>query len=572
MGGLELAERRTEVLEDSRLGAMLRERQLLPEQAEAFQAREGRSSAQEIRLQIADQTSHEGFDAVVITDPSARYRTTSFYNHDMGLDSAGRTIISADGNGWLITDNRFTEQVQREAPDIHLIPRDEEGVANPGWVKSLVNYAQRQGWKKIGFDPETLTKKDYDELALESANRGIELAPSSAVEAVLGRPEHAETPVISSLNQDTVSPDLLDRRLTELQSRLKSGETGAEAILITSIENVRYLTGKYVHDRETDELYSPFWALVKADGKDIEIFPQSEASSAISGLSNNARIIVETQYMSVAQYNEIAHALGEERLVKANDTIELIRQKKDPWEIEQTRQATEITDQALQGFLENDLYPGMTEQQAVECIDNRMKALGATSLAFPTIVASGPNAALPHHIPGDRQMQEGETIIIDMGARYNGYCADMTRTVFIGYVSEEWRDIYNLVLHALQETEKATKAEMPGVEIDRVARDIITRAGHGAEFLHGTGHATGLDIHEDPRLGKTSKDIVPLNSIVTIEPGIYVAGKGGVRIEDAVVVGQDGIEILTSTPKDLPLQTQFNAIVVPIRRTSSLRT
>jgi Xaa-Pro aminopeptidase len=198
-----------------------------------------------------------------------------------------------------------------------------------------------------------------------------------------------------------------------------------------------------------------------------------------------------------------------------------------------------------------ELRPGMTEREIAWRLEVEMRQRGADALSFPIIVASGPNGAMPHHRPADRAVQAGETITIDMGCVVGGYCSDLTRTVVIGEPDPKFWEVYDLVLRAQQTCEDKLKAGMTGNAGDALARDVIAAAGHKEHFGHGTGHGVGLAIHEDPRLTYTSagEAVVEEGAVVTVEPGVYVPGWGGVRIEDMVVVGKDRCHVLTTAHK-----------------------
>jgi Xaa-Pro aminopeptidase len=191
----------------------------------------------------------------------------------------------------------------------------------------------------------------------------------------------------------------------------------------------------------------------------------------------------------------------------------------------------------------------MTEQEVAWELEKAMREGGAEDVAFDTIVGSGPNGALPHARISDRQIREGEPIVIDMGAKYRGYLSDMTRTVWLGEPDERLREVYRVVLQAQRAGREAVRPGAGGQQLDAIAREVITEAGYGEYFGHGLGHGVGLAIHEEPRLGKTSTSVLEANMDVTVEPGIYLPGWGGVRIEDLVVVTDRGADILTKSPK-----------------------
>jgi Xaa-Pro aminopeptidase len=182
-----------------------------------------------------------------------------------------------------------------------------------------------------------------------------------------------------------------------------------------------------------------------------------------------------------------------------------------------------------------------------------MRQLGASAPSFETIVASGPNAAMPHHRPGARTIQAGEPVVLDFGARFDGYCSDMTRTVWVGKLADpELRRAVDVVLESQAAGVAAVQAGVDCAEVDKVCREVIANAGWGDLFVHGTGHGVGLDVHEAPSVAATSTDTLQVGHVVTVEPGVYLPGLGGVRIEDTVVVTEAGCRSLTSTPKDAP--------------------
>ena len=230
--------------------------------------------------------------------------------------------------------------------------------------------------------------------------------------------------------------------------------------------------------------------------------------------------------------------------------VEKLREVKDEDELSRIERACDITCQAFE-YICGFIKPGLTEREVQLAMDYKMLALGSQGLAFDTIVASGENGSLPHAVPGDRVIEEGDMVTMDFGARFECYDADMTRTVAVGQPSDKMRKIYDIVLHA-QETAQAAIA--PGVncsEIDKIARDIITEAGYGECFGHSTGHGVGIDIHEEPRVSARSTQVLQPGHIITVEPGIYVPGLGGVRIENTNVVTDTGVRALCYASKEL---------------------
>ncbi len=243
------------------------------------------------------------------------------------------------------------------------------------------------------------------------------------------------------------------------------------------------------------------------------------------------------------------------KLVPRNAEINGFRGQKEDWELELMRKAQAITDKAFSEVI-GRIKVGMTELELQAELIYCLYKNGATGLAFDPIVVSGPNTSLPHGVAGERKIQAGDFITMDYGASYMGYCSDMTRTVAVGHATEEMVKVYNTVLKAQLAGLAISRAGVPGVEIDAAARKVITEAGYGPYFGHGYGHSLGLEIHEAPNPNPRNPEPMPEGAVASAEPGIYLPGKFGVRIEDTCVYRKDGIEILTGSPKEL--------IVVPV--------
>ena len=237
-------------------------------------------------------------------------------------------------------------------------------------------------------------------------------------------------------------------------------------------------------------------------------------------------------------------------LVPRNAEINGFRGTKEDWELELMRKAQAITDKAFAEVITR-IKPGMTELELQAELIYCMYKNGGTGLAFDPIVVSGPNTSLPHGVAGERVIKEGDFITMDFGASYMGYCSDMTRTVAVGYATDEMREIYETVLKAQEAAIAVTKAGVPGKEIDAVARNIIKEAGYGEYFGHGYGHSLGLEIHESPSPNAGNADPMPVGAVCSAEPGIYLPGKFGVRIEDVTIITEDGCEDITKSPKNL---------------------
>lgn len=261
------------------------------------------------------------------------------------------------------------------------------------------------------------------------------------------------------------------------------------------------------------------------------------------------RLGFEENYLSVAEfrnYEKHLHAA----LVPMNDRINGFRGVKEEWELDLMRRAQEITDKAFADVLPR-IMAGMTELEVQAELIYCLYKNGSQGLAFDPIVVSGPKTSMPHGVAGERVIQPGEFITMDFGAKYRGYCADMTRTVAVGFVTEEMEQVYNTVLEAQKAALAMTRAGVPGKDIDGVARKIITDAGYGPYFGHGYGHSLGMEIHEPPNPNWANNEPMPLNAVASAEPGIYLPGKFGVRIEDVTVYGADGVENITHSPKNL---------------------
>lgn len=232
------------------------------------------------------------------------------------------------------------------------------------------------------------------------------------------------------------------------------------------------------------------------------------------------------------------------------ELVDRLRRIKDEREIASIAAAAELGDQVY-AELEEAGFGGRSEREVALWIEERMRRLGASGPSFPPIVAAGSNGALPHAEPGERAIASGDLVVVDLGAVVDGYCSDCTRTYACGEVSEPAREVYEVVLRAQSTSLDAVAAGRTGRELDAVARDLIEAAGHGERFGHGLGHGVGIAVHEPPRLSKRSGDVLLAGDVITVEPGIYLPGEFGVRIEDLVVVGRDGVRNLSGRPKEL---------------------
>ena len=253
--------------------------------------------------------------------------------------------------------------------------------------------------------------------------------------------------------------------------------------------------------------------------------------------------------MSLGQYNALTKDLHA-KLVNANGLITGLRASKDEEEFARMVKAQEITDRAFSEIL-NFIKPGMTEAEIAAKLVFDMMRFGAQRTSFDPIVASGPNGSKPHAIPGPRQVRTGEFITMDFGCVYEGYCSDMTRTIALGSIDEDKRQVYDTVLKAQLAGIAASKAGVPGVEIHKAAAQVIQEAGYGPYFGHGYGHSVGIEIHESPNANTRDHTPMPVGAMVSAEPGIYLPGQFGVRIEDVVRMEEGGCTDITHSPKEL---------------------
>ena len=257
----------------------------------------------------------------------------------------------------------------------------------------------------------------------------------------------------------------------------------------------------------------------------------------------------EEAYLTVAEFQGFEKNLNA-KLVPYNAKIAAFRAVKEEWELENMRKAQKIADKAFAEVLPR-VKKGMSELELQAELIYCLYKNGAHGLSFDPIVVSGPNSSMPHGVAGERKIQDGDFITMDFGVLYNGYCSDMTRTVAVGYATEEMKTVYNTVLAAQLAGLAITKAGVPGKDIDAAARQVIVDAGYGPYFGHGYGHSVGLEIHEAPSPAGKNDQPMPLYAVASAEPGIYLPGKFGVRIEDCVIYTEDGYENLATSPKEL---------------------
>ncbi len=339
------------------------------------------------------------------------------------------------------------------------------------------------------------------------------------------------------------------------------GEKELDQLFVSDLVNVRYLTGftgtngacligsdelvfftdfRYTERAKTE--VSPEWERPEAER---ELVPQ------IVGRMKG-RVGFEDAKLSVRQLARLEAAAGEDvELIPAGDLVEQLRAVKEPEELERIAAAAELSDGVYEWALERGLA-GRSERDVARAVEARIRELGAEP-SFPPIVAAGENGALPHAEPGEREIGSGELVVFDMGSLLDGYCSDCTRTFATGDPGDDAREVYEIVLRAQLAALEAVRPAASGKEVDAVAREMISEAGHGDHFGHGLGHGVGLEVHEGPRLSSTSEDDLFEGNVVTVEPGIYLAGRFGVRIEDLVVVTADGYRNLSGVPKELQI-------------------
>ena len=337
-----------------------------------------------------------------------------------------------------------------------------------------------------------------------------------------------------------------------------------DGLLLTGLSNIRYLTG-----------FSGSSALLVVTARDVVFITDFRyQTQAVEEIGDIARVSIEASSLWTGLWQQLASlpsvtVLGFEtahiqhrdfqRLVEAGarwqwrptvDLVETLRERKDESEIARIRAAADVATRALDRTL-TSVSAGMTELQVAGVLEKALRDEGSEGFPFPSIVASGPRSALPHARSSARAIERGDFLLMDFGAEVGGYCSDMTRTVVIGSASDEHRQVYDVVRVANERAAKGVRAGMSGRDADAIARQYIERAGYGDLFGHSLGHGIGLEVHEAPRLAKTAEGALPEGAVVTIEPGVYRPGWGGVRIEDDVVLGADGPQILTQFPREL---------------------
>ncbi|MEA2147059.1 MAG: Xaa-Pro aminopeptidase [Solirubrobacteraceae bacterium] len=354
-------------------------------------------------------------------------------------------------------------------------------------------------------------------------------------------------------------------RTERLLARLPEFEV--DLMVVSDLTNVRYLTGytgsnglvligggrrDFLTDfRYVEQAAAEVEAGFERHTVSLDLLEATVELIEAAAANGTPRVGFEDEHMTVKQYDRLSDKLGDRAaLVGVSGVVEGLRRVKDAEEIARIAAAAEMADAALRRVVGEGLE-GRTERDVALALESDMRRRGASRPSFDTIVAAGPNGALPHAKPRDVDIRRGDLVVIDWGGVLDGYCSDCTRTFSIGEPSPEAREVYELVLEAQLAGLHAVRAGVGGRAVDDTARAIIDDAGHGEHFGHGLGHGVGIEVHEAPRLSQRSHDELVPGNIVTVEPGVYLPGKFGVRIEDLVAVTDQGCDVLTSLSKEL---------------------
>ncbi len=345
---------------------------------------------------------------------------------------------------------------------------------------------------------------------------------------------------------------------------------GLDALLITNPADIRYLTGfrgedsyavvgsrglVVISDFRFQEELARLNGHVRVHIRGAGPMMNAVRDVALAARPAPGRIGVQAEHVSLEQRRLLAAAVGARRITPVAGLLAEVRLIKDASEIGLLRRALRIQEEALIATLES-IRPGQSESLIAARLEYEMKARGAEGISFAPIVAAGANGSLPHAVPGEAKVANGKPLLIDWGARVGGYCADLTRTFTFGRWPKPLASVYQVVLRAQEAAIQAIRPGARAADVDAVARDIISMAGYGDQFGHSLGHGIGLNVHENPRLARTSKDVLRPGMVVTVEPGVYLPGIGGVRIEDDVLVTERGHEVLSSLPKSIEWATR----------------
>ena len=354
-------------------------------------------------------------------------------------------------------------------------------------------------------------------------------------------------------------PFIYEKRISRVRSILRTHNI--DGILFVAMTNIRYLVGFTGSDGvlfigEKSSVLLIDGRYVMQAGKEVtgcEIFEYKDKIEGISTLVFDCEVKnigFESSALTCDQYFSLKDQLRGVVLKPLSTDINSIRAIKDSSEIKYIRKAAHIASRSLMSIVE-EIKPGVSEKDVALILESKMADSGGEGLSFETIVASGRNSALPHAKPGFHKIKEGDFVVIDYGTLYNGYHSDETRTLAVGKIAEKQKKIYNIVKDAHDRALEAVKAGVSCREIDRIAREWIEKAGFGQYFSHGTGHGVGLEVHEAPVISTKSEDCLEAGMVITVEPGIYIPGLWGVRIEDMVLVEKDGCDVLSNISKEL---------------------
>ena len=339
-----------------------------------------------------------------------------------------------------------------------------------------------------------------------------------------------------------------------------AAEAGLDSLLVTELTNVAYLTGfggtngACVCGAETRAFLTDFRYTERAEAEVEGWEVITVRDDWLGGIAErlSGRTGFEDDQMSIRTLEKLRGKVADGvELIAAGGNVEKLRRVKDERELAAIAAASELADEVWRFSLERGLL-GRTERDVAAAAEARIRELGGEP-SFPAIVAAGPNGALPHAEPGEREIGTGELVVFDMGAKLDGYCSDGTRTYAAGEPDGHAREVYEVVLRAQEAALGAVVAGAEGEAVDAVAREVIVEAGHGDRFGHGLGHGVGLEVHEAPRLSPRSDDVLAAGEVVTVEPGVYLPGDLGVRIEDLVVVGDGPLRNLSALPKNLEI-------------------
>ena len=356
----------------------------------------------------------------------------------------------------------------------------------------------------------------------------------------------------------------MDHEARIARAREKLQKWDVESLLVTDLTNVRYLTGfsgsngqVLLTEDEAVFMSDSRYAARAADlvqGAEVAIYPHRMSELLQKRLNGTKRLGFEASDLTVSDLESLSERLDSVELVATKSVVEDLRRTKDAEEVALLREAVRIGDEAFSWVL-GRLREGVSERALALDLEIHLRSTGAEAVSFEPIIGSGPLSAHIHHTPSERQLRRGDIVLMDFGCRFQGYCSDLTRTIVLGRASGEQSELYELVLKAQEQGIAAAGAGAVTQEVDRAARDVIESSGYGDEFAHALGHGVGLEIHEAPRLGKSPEEdlearALKAGDVVTIEPGVYFDGNFGIRIEDCVLVTEQGCEVLGSAPKD----------------------